>query len=104
MVGTLTQTNASTVNAVALYVPSASQQPQTGLKVSWATIQALSTNGGQIKILAPTATSPVGYTIVNPGDSLVLWSPASLHLGIDLAEVFILPTVGGEGVSVIYVK
>jgi len=96
MVGTLQAAVASTTVAGAL--------SSTSLRVSWATLQALQTNTQPVQVRAPAAASPTGYILANPGDSFVLWSPASLHLAIDLAEVFILPGVSGEGVCVTYVK
>ena len=78
-------------------------QPGT-TRCTWATIQAKSTNTGIISIRAPFSSSDVGNELINPGDSIVLWAPASLHLAIDLAEVFMDPAVGGEGVNVTYVR
>ena len=76
----------------------------TSLRVSWCTIQGLITNTGKIAVSGQISSQPAGYTISNPGDSFVIWSPASLHVAIDLAEVFILPTVANEGVGISYVK
>jgi hypothetical protein len=73
-------------------------------RVTWCTIQALGTNTGQVTITAPTNTDTGGYTLFNPGDSLVLWAPSSLHETIDLNRVFFLPTVANEGVQIIYVR
>ncbi len=96
MLATGNISNASTSVAVAL--------SSTSLRVSWCTVQNKSTNAGRVVIKAPKATSPTGYEILNPGDSLVLWSPASLHLTIDLSEVFILPDNANDGVNFTYVK
>lgn len=73
-------------------------------RVSWATIQSKPTNTAVVNIRAPLVNSAVGYVIANPGDSIVLWSPASLHLAIDLNQVFIEVGVNGEGVNVTVVK
>jgi len=75
-----------------------------GYRVSWATIQSRAGNTGTVKIRAPLVNSPVGYTMSFAGESIVLWSPASLHAAIDLTKVFIEVSVDGEGVSVTAVK
>lgn len=102
MVGTLSRvvTSAATAQAIAT---ASDVLVGSGFKVSWATIQAKQTNSAPVHVRAPLATSPNGYDIVNPGDSIVLWAPASLHAAIDLSKVFIDVDVDGEGVNVTYV-
>lgn len=103
MVGTInkTVTLAITPEAIAL---ASETNVGSGFKVTWATIQSRPSNTGPVFIRAPFVNSQIGYTIGNPGDSLVLWAPASLHLAIDLSEVFVEVSGNGDGVSVIYVK
>lgn len=103
MVGTISKTVTAAATAEAISTGSNSTTGG-GHKVSWATIQAKLTNSMPVTVRAPTATSPDGYAIINPGDSFVLWSPASLHSAIDLTHVFIKVAVDGEGVNVIYVQ
>ena len=103
MVITLSKVVAAAATAEAIVTPS-DPNAAAGYRVSWATIQSKLTNTQAVSVRAPLATSPDGYFIVNPGDSLVLWAPASLHEAIDLTKVFIKVAVDGEGVNVIAVK
>jgi len=96
MFASLTKTVAAAATAEALSA--------TSLRVSWCTIQLKAGSTGTAIIKGPTAAATGGFTLSNPGDSFVIWSPASLHLAIDLAEVFCKVSVNGEGVDVSYVK
>jgi len=103
MVITLSKTVASAGTAEAITTAS-DPNAAAGFRVSWATIQSKLTNTGTISIRAPLATSPDGYTMLSPGDSIVLWSLAAMDSGIDLTKVFIKVSVNGEGVNVTAVK
>lgn len=74
-----------------------------GDRVSWATIQSLSTNTKPVEVHMSEdagATFKRAYTINNPGDSYVLWSTARGDSFIDLHRIKIKVGADGEGVDV----
>lgn len=96
MIGTLSKTVA--------VVATPERISSTTLRVGWATVQAKTTNSTSVFLRAPNADSDSGYEIVNPGDSVVLWSPANLSTAIDLNHIWLKVGTINDGVNITYVK
>ena len=71
----------------------------TRLLVSWATVQALLTNTQPVTVQDLNGVG--GFTLVNPGDSIVLWPVGNANLLTDLNHVQVRVLVNGEGIQYI---
>lgn len=85
----------------------------TDERFSWCTIQSKPANGsGTLQVFGPTEPPADGqpgnllFELQNPGDSYVIWSPASLHLEGNLRHIYIkvANNNGTDGVNISRLK